>query len=81
MIEVGSRAQVYHGTALRTSGGLAKKDLTLSKSGEVVSLAKQRLAKKKSNPLRKFIAKAKKSKGKDFKPMPSSGKEYKKLLV
>lgn len=81
MIAEGSRAQVYHGTAMRTSGGLVKKDLTLSKSGEIVSKKKQALANKKSNPLRKFIAKAKKSKGKTFKEMPSSGKEYKKLLA
>jgi hypothetical protein len=77
---VGTRAQVFHGTADQTSGGLTADDLMLSKSGEIVSKAKHALAMKKSNPLRKFITKAKKSAGKDFKKMPKVGtKEYKKL--
>lgn len=81
MKPTGSRAEVFHGTAARTSGGLTKKDLTLSKSGEIVSLAKQKQAMKmRTNPLSKFITKAKKSKGKKFTPMPSSGSAYQKLL-
>lgn len=77
---VGSRAQVFHGTADQTSGGLTRNDLVMSKSGEIVSKKKQMLAKKRSNPLSKFITEAKKSKGKSFKLMPSDGAKYKKLL-
>lgn len=33
----GSRAQVYHGTARRTSGGLTKDDLIQNKRGRIVS--------------------------------------------
>ena len=33
----GTRAQVFHGTALKTSGGLHKSDLMQNKSGRIVS--------------------------------------------
>ncbi len=33
----GSRAQVWHGTAEKTSGGLKKKDLKKTKDGRIVS--------------------------------------------
>ena len=46
---VGSRLQVYKGTATRTSGGLKKKDLATNRSGKIVSKRKQMLAKQKSN--------------------------------
>lgn len=36
----GSRAQVMHGTAHHTTGGLAKKDLKYNKHGRIVSRAK-----------------------------------------
>ena len=36
----GSRAQVWHGTALKTSGGLKKSDLHMNKHGRVVSKKK-----------------------------------------
>jgi len=36
----GSRAQVWHGTACKTSGGLMKKDLMQNKSGRIVSKEK-----------------------------------------
>tara|TARA_Y100000591_G_C21767763_1_gene663812 strand:- start:888 stop:1223 length:336 start_codon:yes stop_codon:yes gene_type:complete len=43
---IGSRAQVMHGTAYKTSGGLLKKDLAYDKSGtRIVSKNKQRTAK------------------------------------
>ena len=35
---VGSRAEVWHGTADHTSGGLHKKDLYKNKHGRIVSL-------------------------------------------
>lgn len=43
---VGSRAEVWHGTALQTSGGLFKKDLLMNKNGRIVSRRKHLTAKK-----------------------------------
>ena len=43
---VGSRAEVFHGTAKKTSGGLMKKDLVKNKHGEIVSKKKHMTAKK-----------------------------------
>lgn len=45
-LRVGSKAQVWHGTAVKTAGGLTKKDLTRSKSrkgkaGKIVSKKQQ----------------------------------------
>lgn len=45
-ITVGSKAQVFHGTAKRTSGGLEKKDLVQNKHGRIVSRRKQAAGKK-----------------------------------
>jgi hypothetical protein len=42
----GSRAQVFHGTAYKTSGGLKKEDLVKNKSQRIVSKAKHETAKK-----------------------------------
>jgi hypothetical protein len=42
----GSRAQVWHGTAYKTSGGLTKSQLIMNKHGRIVSSAKHRTAKK-----------------------------------
>ena len=42
----GSRAEVFHGTALKTTGGLLKKDLMKNKHGEIVSKKKYKSAKK-----------------------------------
>jgi hypothetical protein len=44
---VGSRAEVMHGTAHHTSGGLTKKHLKYNKYGRIVSAAKSRTAKSK----------------------------------
>jgi len=46
MMEVGSRAQVMHGKAKRTSGGLTKKDLKYNKRGGIVSRKKSRTMKR-----------------------------------
>lgn len=47
MKSVGTRAEVYHGSAVHTSGGLTKKDLKLSKkTGEIVSKDKAKAGKK-----------------------------------
>jgi hypothetical protein len=56
----GSRAQVYHGNATQTAGGLKKKDLKM-KDGEIVSKKKAKDA--KTNPWIKAVAKAKKELG------------------
>lgn len=42
----GSRAEVHHGTAKHTSGGLEKKDLMKNKWGRIVSVKKHHTAKK-----------------------------------
>lgn len=39
MNTVGSRAQVYHGTSKRTSGGLTKRDL-MKRHGRIISRRK-----------------------------------------
>lgn len=56
---VGSKAQVYHGTARHTSGGLHKKDLMKTKSGRIVSRRKHALGKKAIKTLKRmgYIAK------------------------
>ncbi len=36
----GSKAQVWHGTALKTTGGLKKEDLMMNKRGRIVSKKK-----------------------------------------
>ena len=43
---IGTRAQVWHGTAKKTSGGLTKSDLMQNKAGRIVSKAKHNTAKK-----------------------------------
>ena len=43
---IGTRAQVWHGTAYKTSGGLCKPDLIQNKHGRIVSKAKHSTAKK-----------------------------------
>jgi hypothetical protein len=43
---IGTRAQVWHGTARKTSGGLTKSDLMQNKAGRIVSRAKHNTAKR-----------------------------------
>lgn len=43
---VGTRAEVMHGTAKHTSGGLFKKDLKYNKHGRIVSIKMSNRAKK-----------------------------------
>lgn len=57
---VGSRAQVFHGNATQTAGGLKKKDLAM-KDGEIVS--KKKAKGEKKNPWIVAVAKAKKELG------------------
>ena len=42
----GSRAEVFHGNAKKTTGGLTKKDLMKNKNGAIVSRKKHLTAKK-----------------------------------
>ena len=42
----GSRAQVFHGKAKKTTGGLSKKDLMKNKHGRIVSKKKHAMEKK-----------------------------------
>ena len=46
MTKIGSRAQDYHKTADKTTGGLEKKDLMKNKYGRIVSVKKHKSAKK-----------------------------------
>ena len=43
---IGSRAEVFHGTAYKTAGGLTKVDLIQNKNGRIVSKVKHATAKK-----------------------------------
>ena len=43
---IGTRAQVWHGTAYKTTGGLTHSDLMKNKAGRIVSKAKHNTAKK-----------------------------------
>jgi len=58
MVTVGSKAQVFHGTAKHTSGGLVKKDLMKHK-GRIISRKKHAAGKKAIKHLRAlgYIAK------------------------
>jgi len=57
----GSRAQVMHGTADKTPGGLTKSDLKYNKAGRIVSRKKSMKA-KKENRLVKLGFKTRKGK-------------------
>ena len=61
MLRKGSRAQVWHGTALKTTGGLKKSDLMMNKNGRIVSKKKHDTAKKEKR-LEKAGYKAEKGK-------------------
>lgn len=52
MKTIGSRAEVFHGTALKTSGGLTKKDLFKGRDGRIKSRKASALA-KRNNQLEK----------------------------
>ena len=64
---VGSRSQVMHGTAHRTSGGLCKNDLMYNKNGRIVSRKASRAGKKALSHLVKAGYKAKKGTFKLFR--------------
>ena len=61
---IGSRAEVWHGTAKKTSGGLEKKDLKKNPHGYIVSKKKSLFMIKnpKKNPLNCYLQKKKSGK-------------------
>jgi hypothetical protein len=66
---VGTKAQVFHGTAKHTSGGLKKKDLMKTKAGRIVSKKAHAAGKKAINRLKKAGYVAKKGTFKLFKKL------------
>ena len=62
----GTRAQVWHGTAKKTSGGLTKNALMMNKHGRIVSRRKHASGKKSIKHLEKLGYKAKKGQFKLF---------------
>ncbi len=67
MPAVGTKAQVFHGTAKHTSGGLTKKDLMKTKKGRIVSKKKHAAGQKAIKQLKKLGYVAKKGTFKLFK--------------
>ena len=67
MVAVGSKSQVWHGTAKHTSGGLTKKDLMKTKKGRIVSRRKHAAGLKALSKLKKAGYVAKKGTFKLFK--------------
>lgn len=67
MLTVGSKAQVWHGTAKKTPGGLTKKDLMKTKKGRIVSKRKHAIGQKRIKTLRRMGFVAKKGTFKLFK--------------
>ena len=49
---IGTRAQVWHETAYKTSGGLTRFDLIMNKHGRVVSVKKHNTAKREKRLLK-----------------------------
>lgn len=79
----GSRAEVFHGTAAHTSGGLAKKDLVQDKYGNIKSKAAVAAAKKrmKDEGKKAMVKVFKPVKKGDCKLAPKKGtKKYKTLI-
>lgn len=80
---IGSRAEVFHGTAERTSGGLTAKDLMLdAKDGQIKSVAAHQAAiERMKKEGKKHLTKVFKPKKGAFTLQPKEGtKEYKKKI-
>lgn len=75
-MRLGSRAQVFHGVAKQTTGGLLKKDLMKNKHGEIVS-KKKHLTAKKEKRLEKHGFFAQKGKFGFVKKTPKNSKKNK----
>lgn len=82
-VSEGSRAEVFHGTAKHTAGGLTKGDLVQDKYGNIkskaaVAAAKKRMKEEGAKAMVKVFKPAKKG---DFKLAPKKGtKKYKTLI-
>jgi hypothetical protein len=78
---VGTRAQVFHGTADKTAGGLEKKNLML-KDGRIVSKAASKAALERvKSEGKKHLTKVFKPSKKGFKLQPKEGTAaYNKLI-
>jgi hypothetical protein len=79
---VGSRAEVFHGTADKTPGGLSKKDLIM-KDGRIVSKAASKAAlKRMKKEGKKAMVRVFKPKKTGFKLQPKVGTvEYEKKIA
>lgn len=64
---VGSKAQVWHGSANHTSGGLTRKDIMKTKKGRIVSKKKHTIGLRRIKSLHKQGYKPKKGTFKLFK--------------
>lgn len=73
----GSRAEVMHGKAMRTSGGLTKKELKYNKQGRIVSKKKSQIA-KQDKRLEKAGYKTKKGEFGSFYVSPTKKRSKKK---
>jgi hypothetical protein len=71
---IGSRAQVWHGTAYKTKGDLVKYDLLMTKRGKIVSKKKHFTAKKEKR-LQKYGYFTKKGKFGFVKKSPLKSKK------
>lgn len=80
---IGSRAQVFHGTADKTAGGLTKKDLVLDDDGQIKSKAAQQAAiARMKKEGKKHLTKVFKPAKKGFKLQPKEGtKAYEKKIA
>ncbi|QOR60561.1 hypothetical protein [Bathycoccus sp. RCC716 virus 3] len=78
----GTRAQVFHGTALKTTGGLTQSDLVQDKYGKIVSIAARKSAlKRMKREGKKALVKVFKPKKSGFKLQPKEGtKSYEKKI-
>jgi hypothetical protein len=72
---IGSKAEVFHGTKSKTSGGLTRKDLTRNKHGRIVSKKKQALGRKTIKRLFALGYKPKKGKFSLMRKSMSKGKK------
>ena len=75
---IGSKAEVFHGTALKTSGQLRKRDLVKTRKGRIVSRKKQAAGKKAIKRLFALGYKPKKGKFSLMKSKKSSRRTRKR---
>lgn len=78
MQTVGTKAQVFHGTAKHTSGGLTKKDLMKTRRGRIVSRKKHAAGLKAIKKLRALGYTAKKGQFTLFRKSMVDGRRTKR---